>query len=165
MKKGKIELYRRWLICGVIIFLMACFVLYAKYRQQDLVEVLGLESWIGKYDFFEYADVPDWAPIMMDYKIDIYEDNYDYYADIVVSGHLTYYEIKAKVYGSGEWISLVMVEFYSEPIGIPIYSEGSVLLSFRKDGEGVLTYWGEIEPILYANEEPGKVYFEKVAAE
>ena len=26
----------------------------------------------------------------------------------------------------------------------------------------LLTYWGEILPMLYDNEEPGRIYFEKV---
>ena len=36
----------------------------------------------------------------------------------------------------------------------------SVLLSFRKEKSDIYTYWGEIKPMLYENEDSGEIYFQ-----
>ena len=100
--------------------------------------------------------------MMMEYHIKIYESDHEYFADIEMSGQTTFAGIKAKVYGNREWISLLFLEYLPDHVmGGAVPKGESVLLSFRNDGENIYTYWGEIEPMLYENEDSGEVRFTK----
>ena len=126
----------------------------------------NLETWVGEYEFFEGYFDPTFnhPPLNMSYHIQIYENEGSYYADLEISGHMTYTKIRAGVYGDEECINLVFLEYLPENMGNEIYDDCE-LLSFRKDGEDIYTYWGKVEAIFYENQSPGEIYFTKVGVE
>ena len=77
---------------------------------------------------------------------------------------MTYTKIRAGVYGDEECINLVFLEYLPENMGNEIYDDCE-LLSFRKDGEDIYTYWGKVEAIFYENRNQGEIYFTKVGVE
>lgn len=121
----------------------------------------GLLSWTGNYVFSESSSEVGFAPMVMDYSINIYSIDNIFYANIEIVGQSTWAVIKAKVYGNKEWISLVFLEDLQDNktfAGKP----NDVLLSFRKEETDILTYWGKIEPMLYENEVSGNLYFTNI---
>ena len=121
-----------------------------------------LDDWVGEYKFFESASEPNGPLIMMDYEIEIYKENDNYYAEIAMDGQTTLVRAKAKVDGEEEFISLRFLEYLPDH-GVGLCSEiNDVLISFKKENGDIYTYWGEIGPMLYKNDESGNVYFEKV---
>lgn len=124
-----------------------------------------LDSWIGEYEFHENIGSAEEPPFMfLDYKIKIYKDaSQSYYANILIDGQTTAASGKAKVIGNEKWIDLIFLEYLPDHIsgGFP-NKEDSILISFERVDGMLLTYWGEILPMLYDNEEPGRIYFEKV---
>ena len=98
---------------------------------------------------------------MMDYEIEIYKENDNYYAEIAMDGQTTLVRAKAKVDGEEEFISLRFLKYLPDH-GVGLCSEiNDVLISFKKENGDIYTYWGEIGPMLYINDESGNVYFEK----
>lgn len=123
-----------------------------------------LDGWIGEYTFGEYAENEIGAMMFMDYNIDIYKENGQYYADVVVNGHLTGINLKAKLYGNEEWVSLVIAEYNPDHITGLSEKENTVLLSLRKQGEEIYTYWGVLEA-MDVNLPCSGIYLEKAVAE
>ena len=122
-----------------------------------------LDNWVGEYKFSESASEPNGPFMMMDYEVEIYKKNDNYYADIAIDGQTTLVRAKARVEGNEDSISLRFLEYLPEH-RIGLCSEiNDVLISFGKENENIYTYWGEIGPMLYKNEESGKVYFIKEA--
>lgn len=145
------------LLIGLLIMLTGC-----RFENEVTVRDIStdLESWCGEYRFSESSAQPD-ILMIMDYKMEIYEEEGDYYADIAMDGQTTLARAKAKVYGDEEWISLTFLEYLPDNI-IGISSEkNDVLISFRRENEEIYTYWGDIKPMFYENEKSGKVYFTK----
>ena len=124
----------------------------------------NLDNWIGRYTFEEVYNEEGYAPMFMDYDIDIYKKNNQYYADVVVNGHMTGINLKAKLYGNDEWISLVIEEYNPEHVTGLSEMENTVLLSLRRQGEDIYTYWGVMESLLLKNRVSG-IYLEKVTEE
>lgn len=126
------------------------------------VENRILEYWVGEYEFRESVSEP--ILMMMDYRMKIYRDNDTYYADIEIDGQTTLARIRAEagLESGSDRIELVFCEYLPGHInGGANAEEGEVLLVLeRKNGE-ILTHWGKIVPMLYENEESGKVYFVK----
>ena len=124
-----------------------------------------LDSWIGEYEFHESIGSAEEPPFMfLDYKIKIYKDaSQNYYANILIDGQTTAASGKAKVIGNDKWIDLIFLEYLPDHIsgGFPD-KEDSILISFERVDGMLLTYWGEILPMPYDNEEPGRIYFEKI---
>ncbi|MBP3459739.1 MAG: hypothetical protein J6K58_11085 [Lachnospiraceae bacterium] len=163
MKNKEKKKKSKFQYCFCIIVLLGVFICiivgYGSY-EKFLLKENNLDSWIGVYKFSESANEPDGPFMMMDYEIKIYKEE-DYYADIIIDGQTTLARAKAEVYGNREWISLTFLEYLPENI-IGMYAKkNDVLISFRKDNREIYTYWGEIEPMLYDNEESGKIYFQK----
>lgn len=145
-------------VCLVIIcaFVFQIIIILTLTNASDNRESLDL--WIGNYKFSEVSGEPI---MVMDYEIDIYQEDGKYFADIYQDGQTTMVRVRARVYGNEEWISMVFEEYLPDhSIGLNCEGE-SVLLSFRSDNENICTYWGSIEPMLYDNESSGGVYFEK----
>lgn len=124
----------------------------------------NLDNWIGKYAFDEVYNEEGYAPMFMKYDIDIYKENNQYYADVVVNGHMTGINLKAKLYGNNEWISLVIEEYYPEHVTGLSNMENTVLLSLGRQGEDIYTYWGVLSA-LNENLPCSGIYFEKVTEE
>ena len=124
----------------------------------------NLDNWIGKYVFEEAYSEEDCAFMFMDYDIDIYKEKNQYYADVVVNGQMTAINLTAKLYGNEEWISLVIAEYNPEHITGLSEMENTVLLSLRKQGGELYTYWGVLEPLSEKLPFSG-IYFEKVTEE
>lgn len=120
----------------------------------------NLDNWIGKYTFDEVISEEGNAPMFMDYDIDIYKESDQYYANVEINGQLTGINLKAKIYGNEEWISLVIAEYNPEHVTGLSNAENSVLLSLRRQGEDIYTYWGVMEPLYEKNLVSGK-YLEK----
>jgi len=118
-----------------------------------------LSTWVGEYTFGEDYFEPDSAPLIMDYKVTIYSQKDDYFANIEIMGQTTAVSVKAKLYGDEEWISLIFLEYLPNHVIGLSSKDNSVLLSFRKEESDIYTYWGEIEPMLYENQDSGKIYF------
>ena len=125
----------------------------------------NLEQWVGKYSFWEYVPPDIGSPKMMDYLIDIYNENGDYYANITIDGWQTMDRWKAQVAGDSKFIELSFYEylpgsFVSEYMPIDV---GTILICFERKDSDMLTYWGRLKPILLVeNEASGKVYFELI---
>lgn len=121
----------------------------------------NLDNWIGKYAFDEVYNEEGYAPMFMKYDIDIYKENNQYYADVVVNGHMTGISLKAKLYGNDEWISLVIEEYDPEHVTGLSNMENTVLLSLGRQGKDIYTYWGVLNT-LDENLPCSGIYFEKV---
>ncbi|MFW6029859.1 MAG: DUF5991 domain-containing protein [Halanaerobiales bacterium] len=116
-----------------------------------------LDAWIGNYEFYEYFP----PNINMEYNINIYHDNKEYFANIYVNGFQTNKKIKAQVKGDKERIDLIFKTYLPKSTGESI-DEGEILLTFKKENSDIYTYWQEIQPILPENSDSGKLYFTKV---
>ena len=117
---------------------------------------LPLEAWVGDYSFTEYAP-PDQN---MFYSIYIYKESTSHYADIYIDGFQTMMRLKAEVIENGNRIDLMFDSYLPDNL-MDIYEKGDHLLSLEKSGSKLLTYWGEIEPMLSDNIATGGAYFEK----
>lgn len=120
-----------------------------------------LRAWVGEYTFLELDTTPAGSPMMMDFAIKIYENGY---ADISVNGQTTYISARAEVYGNREEIRLVFAECLPEDVTSGDYWDDSdILVSFRKSGDDIYTYWGELKSVvlLYSDQVSGKIYFTK----
>lgn len=133
--------------------------------EEDILSVEeNLDSWIGEYTFHESIDATESTPFMfMDYRIEIYKGlEGEYYANISINGQTTAAAGKAKVCGDEKQIELIFLEYLPDHMGGGFSDEeNGVLIRFEKAGDELYTYWGEIAPMLYANEITGKVYFKK----
>lgn len=119
-----------------------------------------LDEWIGKYHFQEAYDGEEYAPLIMDYEITIFKENDNYYANVEVIGQTTRVDVKAEIFGSDKWISLVYLENLSDIVtGKNKINE--VLLSFKKEENIIYTYWGGITPMLNENDVSGQTYFQQ----
>lgn len=118
-------------------------------RQDDL------QSWAGAYGFSEYAP-PD---LYMWYRITIYNENGEYYADLFIDGHMANKRMKANVIGDSEDIDLVL-DTYLPNNDFESIEEGEVLLRLKRENSEIHTYWGGIQPMIPGNSESGKIYFE-----
>lgn len=124
----------------------------------------NLDNWIGRYAFEEVYNEEGDAPMFMDYDINIYKENDQYYADVVVNGQMTGINLKARLYGNDEWISLVIEEYNPEHVTGLSKMENTVLFSLERQEEDIYTYWG----VLYALAEDlpsSGIYLEKVTEE
>lgn len=102
-----------------------------------------LDSWVGKYEFGEFIDRgEDLSSMFMAYEMELYKENDRYYADVKADGHMTGINLRAKLYGNDEWVSLVIDEYYPEHKSGLENMENMVLLSLRRQGENLYTYWG-----------------------
>lgn len=121
-------------------------------------ETSVLESWIGRYVYEEALGDP--TPMVMVYDIFIYKEGHDYFANVEICGQTTYVNIKCRVYGDKEWISIV----YEEPLldNFNWWGEKEdVVLSFRSENENIYTYWGEVEPMILEDGISGKIFFKR----
>lgn len=110
----------------------------------------NLDNWIGQYAFDEAYSEEGYAPMFMDYDINIYKENDQYYADVVVNGQMTGINLKARLYGSDEWVSLVIEKYNPEHVTGLSKMENTVLLSLERQGEDLPA---------------SGIYFEKVTEE
>lgn len=124
-----------------------------------------MDSWLGRYEFEEWVNEEGSAPMFMAYDINIYKENNQYYADVEVNGQMTGINLRAKLYGNNEWVSLVINEYYPEHVTGLSRMENSVFISLRRQGDEVLTYWGTMIPLIIENEESGNVYLERKTEE
>ena len=124
----------------------------------------NLDNWIGRYAFEEVYNEEGYASMFMDYDINIYKENNQYYADVVVNGQMTGINLKARLYGNDEWISLVIEEYNPEHVTGLSKMENTVLLSLERQGEDIYTYWGVLHPLAEDLPSSG-IYFEKVTEE
>lgn len=116
-----------------------------------------MNEWLGDYEFFEHYP----PNIDMEYDINIYKENSDYFAKIFIDGFQTTSRIKAKVLSKQDGIELVF-ESYLPDNDFELYKEGDLLINFKKENSEIYTYWGKIEAILPENKDSGKVYFTKL---
>lgn len=146
-----------WIAISCIILLISC-----KKRRTD--DCSDLTMWIGEYTYSESLNESEYSLMFMNYYIEIYQsDNNYYYADIEIDGQTTLARIQAIVYGGKNWASLVFSEYLPSHISGGITDEeNGVLISFKKEGNDIFTYWGAISPMLYENQESGKIYFSKI---
>ena len=150
------------------------FIYYAgeeRERTEEVVELYDMEKkknmldeWIGTYKFLEsarHAAAPDLFDFWS-YSIEIYREQREYYAALDFTGHLLWIEGRAKVCGNEERIDLIFEQYSLGYVSSTAYfDEGDLLLSFEKEGEKLLTFWGEMKPALLQNESDGNIYFIK----
>lgn len=149
------------IIIFITLLLISIFVIYKCYKNPQTHED-DLITWLGEYTFNENFSDPNYAPMVMDYNIKIYNEGGIYYADLEIVGQTTWIHVKANVYGDAEWISLV--NYQELPDNMTFNAKSNVvMISFRKKNENIYTYWGEIEPMLIENAESGKNYFVKIS--
>lgn len=123
-----------------------------------------LEDWIGEYVFSEsFAESFE----NMFYDVIVYEENEQYYADLIITGSNTEINVKTQLYGDDQWVSLVLVGYNPEHKSGLEDMENEVLLSLRKQGENIYTYWGlsEMTRLLlnnYTTYYHSNQYFSKV---
>ena len=101
---------------------------------------------------------------MMFYTVEIYEEDGGLYALIVRIGRMTSWSIIARA----EKVADGSVQFVFEAVQLrddgrrswwDIY-DTSVLFSFAREGDDIITTWGSIQPIIEQNEEPGRHFRE-----
>lgn len=112
-----------------------------------------LDSWIGVYDFSEYAP-PDQNVF---YSISIYKEDNKYYADLSMDGFQTLMRLKAKLVGDKESVTLYLNNYLPENIGEP-FKEGDCLLNLAKINSDVYTTWAKVQPLFEKNLTTG-IYF------
>ena len=152
-------------LSAIILTIAAC------YSGDSELPPSTLYCWVGTYVFEEiiieefFGDIWDREHIYR-YKITIYEENGDFFADIyVVMYHGTRYHrhsgnVSTKVSGNEEWISLTVL--YSDSILGSGNHRDSVAISFRRKDDNIYTYWGRLNPAIEENRESGRIFFEKV---
>lgn len=134
----------------------------AEYKDDYLAEQNNhaeLVQWVGEYKFEEA--VSGSPPMVMSYEIEIYEEEGNYFAEIEQMGQTTMACIKAEVRGNKDEIYLLFNEYLPNNFWGPLCERGDILIKFSKEKGELCTYWGKITPLLYENEESGKVYFIK----
>lgn len=135
---------------------------YENNIENEVSENSSLDSWMGSYKYMESYSGEDTPFMFMSYEISIYKEEGNYYAEISIDGQTTMAHARARVYGSENWISMVFEDYYPDHLVGGFLNHGnSVLISLQKEEEEILTYWGEITPMLHENEPSGKCYFEK----
>jgi len=147
----------------VVIILIFSIILTSCENQTKILPLNSpsqFESWVGIYDFFEFSYSPVGSDISMKYEITIYEENGNYYADMVIDGRMTMIQWKSVIQGDNQSISLIL-DSYSPESMLGLYEIGDVLVILKKKENEILTYWVELEPTLVENQESGKVYFIK----
>lgn len=113
-----------------------------------------LESWLGQYTFSEFIP-PDQN---MYYSISINQENGKYYAQINIDGFQTMQRLKAKVLGDENDIQLIFEDYLPDNVLEP-YDKGDILLSLKKENEGLYTFWNKIEPMLDSNKQSDQGFF------
>ena len=122
------------------------------------------ESWSGDYEFSEWTPpaIEDCPNLTLFYTIHIYEEpSCKYYADIIIDGWMTMARWKTVVQGDSKSIDLLFDSYLIDNMTVGKYKKGDILLKLRKDGDKILTYWGELEPMVIDNQKSGEVYFVK----
>lgn len=146
----------------IVVFLVFIFLLSSSCNSGECDD---LSSWVGVYTFEEiydrYYDANDeMNAYYVHYEITIYEDNSDYFADIVIDLPIPLIRnLQAKLIGDEEWISLIFLS--GDQLSTAAHAD-MVLVSFRKESKDIYTYWGGLSPCSDENEQSNKIYFEKV---
>lgn len=153
---------KRWQRIIYLLFVGIVFILLlsgcsGKRPIKPLMDNDNLNGWLGDYEFYEYFP----PNINMEYNINIYKENGDYFAKIYIDGFQTTKKIKAKVLSNQDGINLVFETYLPDSTGQDL-NKGDVLLGFKKVDSEIYTNWGKIEPTLPENKPSGKVYFTKV---
>ena len=128
-----------------------------------------LSSWVGTYVFEEIYEHNSYYEITRTrqyYEVTIYEDNGEYLANILVdhwesAPNMPVYNFLTKIYGNDEWISLVLISDNGDYLSTGTYIY-SVLLSFRREGSDIYTYWGELKAWVDENQQSDRIYLKKV---
>ena len=108
---------------------------------ENSAEEDDLNAWIGTYSFTEESET-DGVLQETQYLLNIYNEDGQYYGDMITSGLDTDMEVKLKIYGDEQWISLVLSEIKSEETEKLEDMKEMVLFSLGKQDEQVYTYWG-----------------------
>jgi len=139
-----------------IILLLVLFIVVSGCRHNNQIE-----SWEGNYSFFEsWPSLNEGINHFMSYSICIYEEDGKYCADMTIDGWMTLARYKALIQGDSQSIELIFDSYLPENMSV-LYDKGDVILTFKKNENEILTYWGEYYPTLIENQESGKVYFVK----
>ena len=118
--------------------------------------IADLDAWVGAYTFYEH-----WYPYKnMQYELEIFREENHYYANLSIDGVQTMTRLKAVVEGDSTSIDIVFDSYLPENL-YGAYKQGDTLLTFREEQDRIVTDWGELQPILKDNGEPGRVYFVK----
>lgn len=135
---------------------------------ENVTDIADLSYWIGEYACSEGS-----SEERMDYALVIYEEEGEYYGDVVINGNDNTIDVKVRVYGDEEWISLVLVGYNPGHVTGLEGMENSVLFSLRKQKKDIYTYWGEEDVVINLIEGDrvqydtiyykSNQYFEKVA--
>jgi hypothetical protein len=122
----------------------------------------NLDSWIGKYSFFEFVPPHEviGSSMMWNYDIYLYEMDNLYYALVFIDGFQTCVRAKATVVGNDESINVVF-ELYLPGNLYEANRKGDILLTLERSDDEMLTYWGIIEAVVSDNQVSGEVYFVK----
>jgi len=102
-------------------------------------EFTDLKSWIGYYSFLGYSPNDE----EISYNLYIYQENKNYYANILIEGFQTHQYIKAIVTGDDNAVDFIFDKYLLDNISEP-YKKGDALLSLKKDNSELITNWGKI---------------------
>ena len=108
---------------------------------ENSAEGNDLNAWIGTYSFTEESET-DGVLQKTQYLLNIYNEDGQCYGDMITNGLDTDMEVKLKIYGDEQWISLVLSEIKSEDTEKLEDKKEMVLFSLGKQDEQVYTYWG-----------------------
>ena len=128
-----------------------------------------LKGWVGAYLFEEVSpqDPDMMTATAMEHKIEIYEENGEYFATINIDGFQTMENVKAKVSGDQKSIDLIFDEYLPDSIEYEYgrYEQGDILLSLERGDSKLITHWGEMTPKLTQNSPATGEYFEALTTE
>lgn len=132
---------------------------------ENITEEDNLKAWVGTYSFTEETET-DGVTRKTKYVLDIYNEDGQYYGDMVISGVDKDMKVKLKIYGDEQWISLVLSEVESDSTEKLENMKEMVLFSLGEQDGQVYTFWGGLDMTMLLDADSfsyydNNCYFEK----
>ena len=131
---------------------------------------VDLDSWVGSYYYIEtfpHFEDSDFH-YFISYDINIYEDDGNYYGEIINDGWQTQVRMLTQIKGTDDAIDIIYIETSpgdSQYGKYERFDKGDILLSFKRENEKIITTWGLLKnqhPTLCDEDEVvGEYYIRK----
>ena len=112
--------------------------------------VTDMTAWIGTYSFDEFVS----PNIALQYRIEVFDLDNRYFANISIDGFQTLTRIRSTVVAKGGAIYFQFDSYLPEH-KFQTFENGERLLTLKYDEQDLITEWGKISPVLPENEQEG----------
>lgn len=132
---------KRFVCSGIILVLPIMTISIYLTIQKDGKD---LDSWIGEYSYVAViSHNSGLLNYIIEYNINIYKQDKEYYAKITNEGWQTQVRTLASVKGNEKKIDIIFLETLPDDhiYDSERYDAGEVLLQFQRDGTGIITVW------------------------